>query len=159
MIKVVIAGASGRMGRVLLEAVAAAPDLRLHAALDRPGSPALDHDAGVLIGTRLDVMVTADVTAALAEVPGLRIIGEAEEKSGAISFVMEGIHPHDIGTILDREGIAIRTGHHCAQPLMERLGVPATARASFGVITRDAMPSWYAVKRACMSPRCRASRA
>ena len=72
-------------------------------------------------------------TAALAEVPGLRIIGEAEEKSGAISFVMEGIHPHDIGTILDREGIAIRTGHHCAQPLMERFGVPATARASFGM--------------------------
>ena len=72
-------------------------------------------------------------TAALKEVPGLRIIGEAAEKSGAISFVMEGIHPHDIGTILDREGIAIRTGHHCAQPLMDRFGVPATARASFGM--------------------------
>jgi cysteine desulfurase/selenocysteine lyase len=72
-------------------------------------------------------------TSALGEVPGLRIIGEAAQKSGAISFVMDGIHPHDIGTILDREGIAIRTGHHCAQPLMDRFGVPATARASLGV--------------------------
>jgi 4-hydroxy-tetrahydrodipicolinate reductase len=66
MIKVVIAGASGRMGHILLEAVAAAPDLRLHAALDRPGSPALGRDAGELIGTHLDVAVTADVKAALA---------------------------------------------------------------------------------------------
>jgi cysteine desulfurase/selenocysteine lyase len=72
-------------------------------------------------------------TSALSEVPGLRIVGEAAQKSGAISFVMDGIHPHDIGTILDREGIAIRTGHHCAQPLMDRFGVPATARASLGV--------------------------
>ena len=72
-------------------------------------------------------------TNALAEVRGLKIIGTAAEKSGVISFVMEGIHPHDIGTILDREGIAIRTGHHCAQPLMERLGLTATARASLGM--------------------------
>jgi cysteine desulfurase / selenocysteine lyase len=72
-------------------------------------------------------------TEALEEVPGLRIIGTAAEKSGAISFVMEGIHPHDIGTILDREGVAIRTGHHCAQPLMERFGLPATARASVAI--------------------------
>lgn len=72
-------------------------------------------------------------TEALKEVPGLRIIGEAAVKSGALSFVLEGIHPHDIGTILDREGIAIRTGHHCAQPLMDRFGIPATARASFAV--------------------------
>ena len=68
-----------------------------------------------------------------ADVPGLRIIGTAAEKSGVISFVMEGIHPHDIGTILDREGIAIRTGHHCAQPLMDRYGLAATARASLGL--------------------------
>ena len=70
-------------------------------------------------------------TAALSEVPGLRLIGTAREKAGVVSFVLEGVHPHDIGTILDQEGVAIRTGHHCTQPLMERFGVPATARASF----------------------------
>jgi cysteine desulfurase / selenocysteine lyase len=75
----------------------------------------------------------ADATRALGEIPGVRLIGTAREKAGVLSFVMEGIHPHDIGTILDQEGIAIRTGHHCAQPLMERFGVPATARASFGM--------------------------
>ena len=72
-------------------------------------------------------------TAKLTDVPGLRIIGRAREKTGILSFVLEGVHPHDIGTILDREGIAIRTGHHCTMPLMERFGVPATARASFAL--------------------------
>ncbi len=67
---------------------------------------------------------------ALSEVPGLRLIGTASGKTSVVSFVLEEVHPHDIGTILDREGIAIRTGHHCAQPLMNRLGVAATARAS-----------------------------
>ena len=67
----------------------------------------------------------------LTGVPGLRIIGTAREKASVLSFVIEGIHPHDIGTILDHEGIAIRTGHHCAQPIMIRFGIPATARASF----------------------------
>lgn len=67
------------------------------------------------------------------EVPGLRLIGSARERAGIFSFVLEGAHPHDIGTILDQEGIAIRAGHHCAMPVMRRLGVPATARASFGV--------------------------
>jgi len=66
----------------------------------------------------------------LSKVPGLRFIGTAREKTGVLSFVLEGVHPHDIGTVLDYEGIAIRTGHHCAQPVMERFGVPATARAS-----------------------------
>ena len=66
-------------------------------------------------------------------VPGLRIIGNAQEKIGILSFVLEGLHPHDIGTILDGEGVAIRTGHHCTMPLMERFGVPATARASFAL--------------------------
>ena len=75
----------------------------------------------------------AHATEALETVPGLRLIGTAERKEGIISFVMEGAHPHDIGTILDHQGIAIRTGHHCAQPLMRRFGVPATARASFAV--------------------------
>jgi cysteine desulfurase/selenocysteine lyase len=69
----------------------------------------------------------------MASVPGLRIVGSPKEKSGAHSFVIEGIHPHDIGTVLDSEGVAVRTGHHCTQPLMERLGLVATARASFGV--------------------------
>lgn len=72
-------------------------------------------------------------TEALKSVPGLRLIGTAKEKASVLSFVMEDIHPHDIGTILDRQGIAIRTGHHCAQPLMQRFGIPATARASLAV--------------------------
>ncbi len=72
----------------------------------------------------------AYATESLAGVQGLRIIGASSDRVGVVSFVMEGVHPHDIGTILDREGIAIRTGHHCAMPLMRRLGVPATARAS-----------------------------
>ena len=66
-------------------------------------------------------------------IPGLRIIGTAREKIGVLSFVLEGVHPHDIGTILDRQGVAIRTGHHCTMPLMERFGVSATARASFAL--------------------------
>ena len=69
----------------------------------------------------------------ISGIDGLKIIGTAKEKAGVISFVLEGIHPHDIGTILDREGIAIRTGHHCAQPVMQRFGIPATARASFAL--------------------------
>ncbi|HWX43474.1 MAG TPA: cysteine desulfurase [Blastocatellia bacterium] len=70
-------------------------------------------------------------TELLNEIPGVRIIGTAKEKAAVISFVIEGIHPHDVGTILDQDGIAVRTGHHCAQPVMDRFGVPATARASF----------------------------
>lgn len=66
----------------------------------------------------------------VAAIPGVRIYGTAHEKAGVISFALEGVHPHDIGTILDQEGIAIRTGHHCCQPLMDRFGVPAMARAS-----------------------------
>ena len=76
-----------------------------------------------------DLLVYA--TEQILTVPGVRIIGTAKDKAGVLSFVMEGIHPHDIGTILDVEGVAIRTGHHCAQPVMQRFGVPATARASF----------------------------
>ncbi len=72
-------------------------------------------------------------TQRLQEIEGLRIIGTAREKAAVISFVLEGVHPHDIGTILDQEGIAVRTGHHCAQPLMMRFNVPATGRASFGL--------------------------
>jgi cysteine desulfurase / selenocysteine lyase len=72
-------------------------------------------------------------TAAVSKIPGLTIIGTASEKAGVLSFTLENIHPHDIGTILDREGIAIRTGHHCSQPVMRRFGVDSTARASFAM--------------------------
>jgi cysteine desulfurase/selenocysteine lyase len=72
-----------------------------------------------------------EATARLLDTPGIRIIGEAEDKEAIISFVVEGVHPHDLGTILDRQGVAIRTGHHCCMPLMRRMRVPATARASF----------------------------
>jgi len=77
-------------------------------------------------------------TEALSSVPGVRIVGTAKQKASVLSFVMEDVHPHDIGTILDRQGVAIRTGHHCTQPLMERLCVPATARASLALYnTKD----------------------
>jgi len=72
-------------------------------------------------------------TAALSAVPGIRIVGTASHKASVLSFVMDDVHPHDIGTILDQEGVAIRTGHHCTQPLMERLCLPATARASLAL--------------------------
>ena len=66
----------------------------------------------------------------IASVPGVRLIGTPKQRAGVISFVIEGVHPHDVGTILDQEGIAVRTGHHCAQPIMQRFGIPATVRAS-----------------------------
>jgi cysteine desulfurase/selenocysteine lyase len=69
-------------------------------------------------------------TECLSGISGLRLIGNAREKAGVLSFVMDNAHPHDIGTILDSEGVAIRTGHHCAQPVMERFDIPAAARAS-----------------------------
>ena len=69
-------------------------------------------------------------TQALSEIPGLELVGTAREKAAVLSFTLEGVHPHDVGTILDQDGIAVRTGHHCAQPVMDRFGIPATARAS-----------------------------
>jgi cysteine desulfurase/selenocysteine lyase len=75
----------------------------------------------------------AYATCEIQKIPGVTIIGTAREKAGVLSFVMEDIHPHDIGTILDSEGIAVRTGHHCAQPVMQRYNIPATVRASFGL--------------------------
>jgi cysteine desulfurase / selenocysteine lyase len=69
----------------------------------------------------------------LSRIPGLRLVGTAPEKAGVLSFLLGDVHPHDVGTVLDREGVAIRTGHHCAQPLMQRLGLAATARASLGI--------------------------
>jgi len=103
------------------------------------------HIAGAIgLGAAVDYLLTvgfdgigtheADLlaygTAALTEVKGLRLIGTAANKASILAFVMEGAHPHDVGTIVDTEGVAIRTGHHCTQPLMDRFGVPATARAS-----------------------------
>lgn len=102
---------------------------------------------GVALGTALDYVTAigleriaaherallAHATERLSEIPGLRIIGTAREKAGVVSFVLENVHPHDVGTILDQEGICIRTGHHCAQPVMTRYDLPATARASFGL--------------------------
>ena len=79
-----------------------------------------------------------NATEQAASIPGLKIIGTAREKASVFSFTLGRIHPHDIGTILDHEGIAIRTGHHCAMPVMERLGIPATARASFALYNTHA---------------------
>ena len=73
----------------------------------------------------------ARATDLVGALPGVRLIGTAREKAGVLSFVMEGIHPHDVGTVLDDEGVAVRAGHHCAQPVMQRFGIPATVRASF----------------------------
>ncbi|HXZ81807.1 MAG TPA: cysteine desulfurase [Terriglobales bacterium] len=83
--------------------------------------------------SRHEQEVLAYGTERLLEIPGVRLIGTAKEKAGVLSFVLESIHPHDVGTVLNQQGIAIRTGHHCAQPLMQRFGVPATARASLAL--------------------------
>ena len=80
----------------------------------------------------------AYATDEVGKIPGVRIVGTAREKAGILSFVVEGVHPHDIGTILDHEGVAIRAGHHCAMPLMDLLGLPGTARASFGLYNTPA---------------------
>ena len=82
------------------------------------------------IGRREDELL-AYATRRVSEVPGVRFIGTAREKASVLSFVLDGIHPHDVGTVLDHQGVAVRTGHHCAMPLMERFSVPATVRASF----------------------------
>jgi len=96
---------------------------------------ALDYVAGIGL-ERIEAHerdLLAYGTERLSAIDGLRIVGTAREKAGVLSFVIEGVHPHDIGTVLDRHGVAIRTGHHCAQPVMDRYGLPATARASFGL--------------------------
>ena len=74
----------------------------------------------------------AQANARLSSIPGLRLVGTAADKAAVISFTLQGIHPHDVGTILDREGVAVRSGHHCAMPVMTYYGLPATVRASFG---------------------------
>ena len=118
----------------------AAPPHRFEA-----GTPAIE--AAIGLGAALDYLTAlglpaiaaweaellALATERLAAVPGLRPIGTARHKAAVLSFTMEGIHPHDVGTVLDQEGIAVRAGHHCAQPVMEHFRVPATSRASFGL--------------------------
>jgi cysteine desulfurase/selenocysteine lyase len=99
----------------------------LHAAIDYVTAVGVD-----AIGAH-EATLLERATAGLQAIESVRIIGTAREKAGVVSFVMDQIHPHDIGTIVDREGVAIRTGHHCAQPVMDRLGIPATARASFAL--------------------------
>ena len=113
------------------------------------GTPAIAQAIGMaaairwLDGVGMDAVIahereiTAHALARLAEVPGLRVFGPppSPERIGPVSFEIEGLHAHDVAEILDRHGVAVRAGHHCAQPLMERLGVAATARASFGVYT------------------------
>jgi len=104
------------------------------------------HIAGVIgLGAAIDYLGRLDRTAAMAHeadllayaeqrlgaVPGVRFVGTAARRAGVLSFVLDGVHAHDVGTIVDQEGVAIRTGHHCTQPVMEFFGVPATARASF----------------------------
>jgi cysteine desulfurase/selenocysteine lyase len=96
---------------------------------------ALDYMRGVGVAA-IDAherALLADATARLAAIPGLRIIGTARDKAGIVSFTLEGVHAHDVGTILDHEGIAIRAGHHCAMPVMAQFGVAGTARASFAL--------------------------
>ena len=93
---------------------------------------------GMANAQRREQELLAYATSALESIPGLRMIGTATHKAGVMSFVMERAHPHDIGTILDTEGVAVRTGHHCAMPVMDFFKVPATARASLGIYnTRD----------------------
>ena len=87
-------------------------------------------------------------TQVLESIPSVRLIGTAPKKASILSFVMENVHPHDIGTVVDREGVAIRTGHHCAQPVMERFCIPATARASLAMYnTREEIDALAAALR------------
>jgi cysteine desulfurase/selenocysteine lyase len=103
-------------------------------------------DMGAIARHEDDLLELA--TDRLRAVSGLRLIGTATRRAGVISFVMDGIHPHDIGTIVDREGVAIRTGQHCAQPVMDRFGIPATARASFAIYnTQDDIEALVAALR------------
>ena len=104
----------------------------LGAALDYVSALDLDEVAAY------EAELLANATEHISRIPGVRLIGTAEKKASVVSFVIEGVHPHDVGTILDQEGIAVRTGHHCAQPVMDRFGVPATVRASLALYNTKA---------------------
>jgi cysteine desulfurase / selenocysteine lyase len=94
---------------------------------------AIDYVESVGLGAigKWEGELLARATELVGALPGVRLVGTAREKAGVLSFVLEGIHPHDVGTVLDDEGVAVRAGHHCAQPVMQRFGIPATVRASF----------------------------
>jgi cysteine desulfurase/selenocysteine lyase len=134
-------GGGGMIRNVTFEKITWAPPPHRFEA----GTPAIEAALG--LAAALDY-VTALTPSAISEweaellalaterisaIPGVRLVGTARHKAAVLSFVVEGVHPHDVGTILDREGVAVRAGHHCAQPVMERFGVPATTRASFGL--------------------------
>tara|TARA_A100000164_G_scaffold285569_1_gene258495 strand:+ start:276 stop:1511 length:1236 start_codon:yes stop_codon:yes gene_type:complete len=106
------------------------------------------NDIGIDLIIKHEDMLMNYAIKKLKEISEVKIIGEAENRAGLVSFIIDGIHPHDIGTILDQQGIAIRAGHHCAQPVMKRFGIPATARASFGMYNtmEDIDHLIYAVK-------------
>jgi cysteine desulfurase/selenocysteine lyase len=104
----------------------------LGAAVDYLGSLGMENIA------RHEAALLRYATEALEDIPGLTIVGTADHKAGLVSFNLEGIHPHDVGTVLDQRGVAIRAGHHCAMPVMERFGIPGTARASFGLYNTTA---------------------
>jgi cysteine desulfurase/selenocysteine lyase len=91
----------------------------------------------------------------LSEIEGIRFVGEAEQRSGLVSFIIDGIHPYDLGTIIDKMGVAVRTGHHCAEPVMTRFSIPGTVRASFALYnTMEEVDIFVnAVKRAAMMLR------
>jgi cysteine desulfurase/selenocysteine lyase len=123
----------------------AAPPARFEAGTPNiAGAVALGAAVDYLTDIGLDAVANHEqdlltyATEAISAIPGVKIIGTAEEKASVLSFLVGSVHPHDVGTILDRQGIAVRAGHHCAQPVMDHFGVPATARASFGVFnTRE----------------------
>lgn len=127
------------------------------------GTPAIAEAIGLgtaidyLLGIGMDRIAAHEhelleyATERLGAIEGVRLIGTAREKAAVVSFTVDGIHPHDIGTILDQEGIAIRVGHHCAQPVMQFYGVPATARASFSLYnTRDEVDALVAGIETCI---------
>ena len=134
-------GGGGMIERVTLEASTFAPPPERFEAGTPPIAEAIGlaaaidylsgFDAAALQAHEESVLRHAETI--LAGIPGVRLIGRPAQRVAAISFVVEGVHPHDVGTILDRDGVAVRAGHHCAQPLMRRLGIGGTVRASFGL--------------------------
>mgnify|MGYP002366125699 CR=1 FL=1 len=112
------------------------PAAVLNVGPDGPHRPGFDKAASALLAHERDVLAYG--TAQLEAIPGLRLVGTAAHKVGVLSFLMDGAHPSDVGTILDQVGVAVRTGHHCTQPLMDRFGIPATARASMALYSTRA---------------------
>jgi len=139
-------GGGGMIERVTFEETTFAPPPMRFEAGTPPIAEAIGLAAAIDYLSALDAgalraheeRVLGHAAAVLGEVPGVRVLGNPARRVGVLSFVMEGVHPHDVGTILDRDGIAVRAGHHCAQPLMRRLGVGGTVRASFGMYNTEA---------------------